>query len=783
MRPILTVLIALIAVVAPAQQTGLDPACAAGNATACVDAASRLLKTGKAADTVSALAHHLKGCDLNNGLACASYGYALEFGLGTAPNPNASSRYFLRGCELGAPVACNNYGNNVMGGRNGVARDSAKGAGYLARACSADYQYACVSLALAERAGLAGHTTTDALARLIGACDKNNARGCVQAGYSLRDSLGVPADLPASVSFFKRACDQPGISDTDPANAGEGCSSLAWAYQNGIGVARNEGRATTLYRRGCDLGAAYSCYGLGLVILNSTGAPDTSAAAALFSKACGLRGAGQAAGCGNYGHLLTVGWREQRADSVPGRRLLEQSCNQDFIVGCRWLGEAARNGVGASRDTAAAVRHFTKACDRRDGPACFELGYAYSNGQGVSRDMVKAQAFYEIACGTGHSNACNNLGVALRDGSGGPPDRTRAVRLFEQECQRSNFRSCANLGYSHEYGRGVPVDESRAMALYKQSCLKADAYGCSQLKRLAPDSLAILGATVRGDSARAVGTSAGSQPTVDAAPDASRGLWALVVGLSRYASTEIRPLAYARKDAESFAKFLMTPQGGGFPADHVQLLVDEKATADALRRGLHTFLRRANQGDLVIIYFAGHGRQPGNEAGIPYFLTYDTDPREMAATAVPMDELRRAVQQSITARYIVAFVDACHSGGVTLSTRGSGDNDLINRYLRELAKSKETVVTLAASQENQESLEGPEYGGGHGAFTWHLIQALGGEADRVSEGGDESGTVTLSELASYVTRKVKAATRNLQEPSLSYLKWDPSLVLSVIRPR
>jgi TPR repeat protein len=778
------ILLALIsASPAPSQGPALEPACAAGNVSACVQASARLLKAGRAADSAASLAHSLKACELGDGGACNSYGYALVTGEGIPANPPAAAPYYLRGCELGSAPACRNYGFNLLKGLYGMAKDEAKGAGYLARSCSADNQNACVELALAERAGLPGHSAKDALARLIWACDKLNARGCVQAGYSLRDSLGVPADLPASVSFFKRACDQPGVAETDPYNAGEGCASLAWAYQSGVGVARNLGRAASLYRRGCDLGSAYSCTGLGLAILDGTaGARDTSAAAALFAKACGLR---QPAGCGNQGRLLTFGWRGAPPDSVRGRRLLQESCDQDFIVGCRWLAEAARNGVGGPRDSAAALTWYEKACDRRDGPACVELGLAYTNGAGRPRDDRKAIAIYEVACAVGNSFGCNNLGVALRTGPQDLQDVARANRLFDQECRRDNPRSCANLGFSYEYGRGVALDEGRAIQLYKQACVKADAYGCAQLKRIAPDSLAILGPSIRADSSRRVGASSGIQSAIqgEGVPDASRGLWALVVGLSRYASPEIRPLTYARKDAESFARFLMSPQGGGFPADHVNLLVDEKATADALRRGLHTFLRRANQGDLVVIYFAGHGRQPGNQAGIPYFLTYDTDPREMGATAVPMDELRRAVQQSITARYIVAFVDACHSGGVTLATRGSSDNDLINRYLQELSRSKETVVTLSASQENQESLEGPEYGGGHGAFTWHLLQGLGGDADRVSEGGDESGTVTLSELAYYVTRKVKAATRNLQEPSLTYLKWDPSLVLSVIRPR
>jgi hypothetical protein len=655
-----------------------------------------------------------------------------------------------------------------MRGQYGLAKDEAKGAQYLGKACDGDWQDACVELGLLERrGGLPKATPRDGLNRLVRACDRFSARGCFQAGVQLRDSIGVRADLPGSVGYFKRSCEQNGSGETDPANAGEGCGALGYAYEWAMGVPKNPSRAASFYRRGCDMGSAYACTGLGLLTVSTAlGRPDTAKAAALYQQACNLK---QAPGCANYARVLIRGWTGRRPDSAEGRRLLEGACSDDFPAGCRWLAETHLRGVGARPDTAAALTLYQRACDQRDWVSCVDLGLAWDNGRGVRRDEHKAFALYSRACDGGNTYGCNNLAVLLRGGPLDVQDVARANQLFEKMCAQENYLSCANLGYSYEFGRGVALDEARALEFYRKACDKEEAYGCTQLRRLSADS-----------TLATRGTPVGPGETI---PDAKRGLWALVVGLSRYGNSEIRPLAYARKDAETFAAFLKSPGGGGFPAEQVQLLVDEQATATAMRRGLHSFLRRANQGDLVLIYFAGHGRQPGAEGGIPYFLTYDTDPREMAATAVPMDELRRAVQQSITARYIVAFIDACHSGGVTLSTRGTADNDLINRYLKELSRSKETVVTFAASQENQESLEGPEYGGGHGAFTWHLMQALAGDADRLSEGGDESGTVTLRELAEYVTRKVKTTTRNLQEPSVSYLKWDPSLVLSVLRPR
>src|SRR5437879_4776441 len=55
--------------------------------------------------------------------------------------------------------------------------------------------------------------------------------------------------------------------------------------------------------------------------------------------------------------------------------------------------------------------------------------------------------------------------------------------------------------------------------------------------------------------------------------------WAVVIGVSSYqqlpAAAQLR---YAHRDAEEFAQFLRSAQGGAIPGDHIRLLTNQQAS-------------------------------------------------------------------------------------------------------------------------------------------------------------------------------------------------------------
>lgn len=237
-------------------------------------------------------------------------------------------------------------------------------------------------------------------------------------------------------------------------------------------------------------------------------------------------------------------------------------------------------------------------------------------------------------------------------------------------------------------------------------------------------------------------------------------LWAVVIGVSKYKNLGPNDqLEFAHRDAADFADFLRSPNGGGFPASQLTLLTNEAATLSAVRSTLGTTLPRSVQpDDMVIVFFAGHGVVEGETEG--YLLAHDSDPQNLYATALQVSELNRIISERLKARTVILITDACHSGSLGWSARGSREStQLVNRYLDEVGKSGKGVFRLLASRADQFSYEDKRFGGGHGCFTWFMLEGLRGKADR-----DADGFVRVGELIDYLAEKVPDATQSLQIP-------------------
>ena len=233
--------------------------------------------------------------------------------------------------------------------------------------------------------------------------------------------------------------------------------------------------------------------------------------------------------------------------------------------------------------------------------------------------------------------------------------------------------------------------------------------------------------------------------------------YAVVVGISKFKNSlaGIPNLQFADKDAAAFQQFLESPAGGSFPHENIKTLYNENATSQAIRSALLTFLTKPRPQDLVVIYFAGHGAADPNDNRNLYLLAYDTDPDDMGGTAFPMVEFQEVFDRIVKAKHVVTFIDACHSYGVTGERANTKQNNLVNQYLERFASASDRAV-ITASDVSELSQEGAEWGGGHGVFTYYLLQGLEGKAG--------SGTVTAGQLFAYLTQQVPKATNGQQHP-------------------
>jgi len=246
-------------------------------------------------------------------------------------------------------------------------------------------------------------------------------------------------------------------------------------------------------------------------------------------------------------------------------------------------------------------------------------------------------------------------------------------------------------------------------------------------------------------------------------------IYLVAVGISRYKNTSIKPLRYADRDARAFAQQMQSLPNNAVHPQHVRLLLNEQATLKNVKEALTVFLKETIAEDVVYIYFAGHGSPEPDNPDNMYFLTHDTDPANMAVTALPMWDIETFLQRYIKAERVVVLADTCHSGGIgpQMGPRAGGivqgdGGSAVNRYFHSLATAGSGRTIFTASEPNEMSFEGENYGGGHGAFTHFLLQGMRGAADL-----DHDNIITLGELADYVDAEVRRATNSRQHPYLT----------------
>jgi|GEM_PF-5101692 len=255
--------------------------------------------------------------------------------------------------------------------------------------------------------------------------------------------------------------------------------------------------------------------------------------------------------------------------------------------------------------------------------------------------------------------------------------------------------------------------------------------------------------------------------------------WAIVVGVSKYKHESLN-LRYADRDAEEFYKLLLSPLGGNFKPDHVVKLTNHEATTASVTRALRSFLKKPARDDLVIVYFACHGAPDFDRPGNVYLLTHDTDPNDIAGTALPMREIDLSLRENLLSERVIIFADTCHSAAIGggIGRRGTVNNTaLVNRYLKEVSTTRGGIALLTSAEANEVSFEDARWGGGHGVFTHYLLKGMQGEADL-----NQNGLVTVGELFEYVRAKVQEATEYRQHPSIGTNPYDRNLPLAITFP-
>ncbi|MBW4573723.1 MAG: caspase family protein [Aphanothece sp. CMT-3BRIN-NPC111] len=252
-------------------------------------------------------------------------------------------------------------------------------------------------------------------------------------------------------------------------------------------------------------------------------------------------------------------------------------------------------------------------------------------------------------------------------------------------------------------------------------------------------------------------------------------LWLLLVGVNQYQDESLPPLRYSALDCQGLVEALAEATQS-FPQKTAIAYHDFAAqapTLSAVRGSIQQIVTDARSQDTILFYFSGHGViEPNTQQ--PVLCLRDTQKDNLLATGLELQELLQKLD-NCAARQQIIWLDACHSGGMTLRKAGDGEQrgrgsreaggvggarlqggrgveispevmvnptpELVKVLGKRAAQSKGFYALLSCDR-TQQSWEFPELG--HGVFTYYLMRGLRGEA------ADSQGVIEADGLYKYV---------------------------------
>lgn len=226
--------------------------------------------------------------------------------------------------------------------------------------------------------------------------------------------------------------------------------------------------------------------------------------------------------------------------------------------------------------------------------------------------------------------------------------------------------------------------------------------------------------------------------------------WVFVVGTLEWKHPD--QFASFPKENRRDAALVRLFMAQGVPAEQILYLQDQQATLAQIEGALTTHLAKAQKGDLLFLYYCGHGYKL--DSGSTCFACYDAGDKGIDgwdAAAIPA-----AIEQHFPGQRAFLAADCCCSGGLTESVEAQVD--------------RIAYACLTSSSANESST-------GNWTFTEGLLDGLRGEA--YSDADDNQG-ITLAELANQIIADMAFA----EEQRTSFMTtagFNPHIVLAPAR--
>jgi len=240
---------------------------------------------------------------------------------------------------------------------------------------------------------------------------------------------------------------------------------------------------------------------------------------------------------------------------------------------------------------------------------------------------------------------------------------------------------------------------------------------------------------------------AGSQPTI----------YRVCIGVNDYEDPGLK-LGSAAKDAEAMFTALEKYCVGSdnrFGTAKGELIVSKEATRDRVVKALADARKAAKPGDLVVIFFAGHGVKQGDSY---YLLTREADvTKDLKGKSLSGDDLRKGLTEVDCP--VLLILDACHSAAGVKAFRPATDD-----LTRSLTDDTVGVTVMSAAMSHETAGATAE----NGFFTAGLLKGL-----KAGEGvpfDPYERQLYVHHLYSVAFSEVRKATGGKQNPFLN-MPW------------
>ncbi|WP_421658084.1 caspase family protein [Leptothermofonsia sp. ETS-13] len=230
--------------------------------------------------------------------------------------------------------------------------------------------------------------------------------------------------------------------------------------------------------------------------------------------------------------------------------------------------------------------------------------------------------------------------------------------------------------------------------------------------------------------------------------------WAIAIGINQYHF--FQPLSFAQQDAQAIRNFLVNE--AGLAPEQCLLLTDYSPpiwgkptypNREIIQNWLNLLCQQYIQpGDSLWVFFSGYGVC---SQGQDYWVPIDGNPNNLAATAIPVEEIFCRLK-AVAAESILVLLDMNRSQSSLL-------NEPVGVQTAQLASDLglPTILSCQPGQFSQEALAL-----GHGLFTVGLLEQLRSQP-----------STTLAELEQYLGDRL---------PELSQHNWRPVQRSVVISP-